>query len=112
MDLAAREEEIQYGRAQLQKALKIDEQRQGLAVPTWPRFRAGYLRAVAATAPACNDDLEVARVQRALLSLRARLASKELSGAQFSAYVMMVKQGKEEPPVRAVALVAAASLGT
>ena len=70
------------------------------AIPTWPRNKA-----VAATVPACVDLEEQARVERAMTSLRARKASKEISNCQFAAYAMMVRQGKREPPplpVRAV----------
>jgi hypothetical protein len=77
-------------------------------IPTWPR-----VQAVAATAPAYVDTEEQARIQQARVSLRARLANKEISGGQFAAYIMMVKQGKPEPPVRAVVpAMAAAEDGT
>ena len=77
-------------------------------IPTWPR-----VQAVAATAPAYVDTEEQARIQQARVSLRARLANKEISGGQFAAYIMMVKQGKPEPPVCAVVpAMAAAEDGT
>jgi hypothetical protein len=76
-----------------------------VAIPSWPRDQAA-----AATAPVCEDLVEQARVERALISLRARKASGELGGAQFASYVMLVKQGNQEPPARAVAPVMSALL--
>ena len=81
-------------------AFEAKREAKRVAIPTWPRNKAAE-----PTAPACVDLVELARIDQALISLRARLASRELSGGQFAAYVMMVKHGKAEPlplPVRAV----------
>jgi hypothetical protein len=81
-------------------AFKAKREAKCAAIPTWPRNKAAE-----PTAPACVDVVELARIDQALISLRARLASNELSGGQFAAYVTMVKQGKAEPlplPVRTV----------